>query len=52
MKKDMSFLSFEKLLTILDDLGQIEEKVKLENDDIDDLLELFIVSFNDYRKRR
>lgn len=52
MKKDMSFLSFEKLLTILVDLGQIEEKVKLENDDIDDLLELFIVSFNDYRKRR
>ncbi len=52
MRKDLSQLSFEKLLKILSDLGDIEERIKLENDRGDDLMEMFILSFSDYRKRR
>ena len=52
MLKDMAFLPMESLLSILTDLGDIEEKVKLEKDDPDVLLELFLLDFRKYRKAR
>lgn len=52
MKKDIQFLTFDRLVSILADLGAIEENVKLDGDDVDERMELFILRFPDYRKRR
>lgn len=51
LRKDLSGLSFERLVRILSDLGSIEERIKLDNDKGDDLLEMFLLGFRNYRKR-
>ncbi len=44
-RKDTKNISFSKFLSVLSELGRIEENVKLEGDDADDLIELFLAEY-------